>query len=104
MKNLLQYKTFWDKQAKETDSRNERLRKQALELSHQLKDILVKNYRVKKVILYGSILRPGDFYERSDIVMAVEGLPKRLYFKALGELMFASKFDVDIKPMEDVKG
>ena len=101
--SISKYRSSWEKQAKRQKAENESLRRAAIEVSHRLKDLLVNGYHVKKVVLYGSILQPEEFNGRSDIDLAVEGLPKRLYFEALGKLMAASDFEVDLKPLEDVK-
>lgn len=99
---IAKYKASWEKRARHQEAENEELRKAAIEVSVKLKDILVNDYHVKKVILFGSILQAGDFNGRSDIDIAVEGLAKDIYFKALGRLMFATDFEVDLKPIEDV--
>jgi len=64
--------------------------------------MLVRNYPVRKVILYGSVIEPGRFKKTSDIDIAVEGLPKKHHFEALALLMEASPFEVDLKPIEEV--
>lgn len=98
------YKASWKKRDEEEADRNEKLRKEALTVALNLKEILVRDYHAKKVILFGSVIQPGEFHSRSDIDIAVEGLPKDLHFQALGRLVFASDFEVDLKPIEDVSG
>ena len=56
---------------------------------------LLKNkYNVKRVYLIGSLIK-GIFHDRSDIDLVVEGLPPRLYIKALSEL-----YDILLPGME----
>ena len=55
---------------------------------------------VKKVVLFGSLTEETRFNERSDMDIAVEGLPKYEFFKALGHLMMESPWPVDLIPAE----
>jgi predicted nucleotidyltransferase len=68
-----------------------------------LKDILVRDFKAKKVVLFGSCIRPQGFNELSDIDLAVENLAKARYFEALGALNEASPYSVDLKPLEEVE-
>lgn len=66
-------------------------------------NILIKEYHVRKIILIGSLADKDRFGFHSDIDLCVEGLPDKLYFKALGELLLeAGEFDIDIIPIEGV--
>ncbi len=68
----------------------------------RLTDILANKYHVKRVILIGSCIKEESFHHYSDIDLCVEGLPKNLYFQAVGELIMESgEFEVDIIPMEE---
>jgi len=63
---------------------------------------LRQHYGVKGIILFGSLVR-GDFAAGSDIDLAVEGLLKADFFRALGELNAMTHFWVDLKPLEDLE-
>ncbi len=102
MSALVKYKKYWDKKTAEEDIAKEKTRIKAIREAKCLKDILVKEFSVKKVVLFGSVLEAGGFKEGSDIDIAVDGLPKKLYFRALARLMMESAFEVDLKPIEDV--
>ncbi len=69
----------------ERKSRCKRMR-EAYIAARKCAHILYDKYRVHRVYLIGSLANPEDFHERSDIDLAVEGLPSHLYFKALAEL------------------
>lgn len=58
---------------------------------------------VHKVYLFGSLTNPEVFHDRSDIDLVVDGLPPRLYFKALAELwrLLLSGMHLDLIPFED---
>lgn len=63
--------------------------------------ILAGKYGVNKVILIGSLADKQRFGFHSDIDLCVKGLPDKLYFSAVGELLLAAgEFDVDIIPCE----
>jgi predicted nucleotidyltransferase len=96
------YKKNWAEKAKKDKLTREKLWHDALRVAKKLSDILSKDFHVKKVILFGSILDKDGFKEGSDIDIAVEGLSRDLYFAALGRLMMESPFDIDLKPAEDV--
>lgn len=65
--------------------------------------VLVKKYNVHKIILIGSLLHKERFGFHSDIDLCVEGLPDKLYFKAVGELLLTvDEFEIDIIPYENL--
>jgi uncharacterized protein len=102
MTALTKYKHYWEKKAVEEHITREGLRRDAMKTAAKMKDILVKEFSVSKVILFGSILEEGKFKEDSDIDLAVEGLSKSTYFEALARLIMRSPFAIDLKPLEDV--
>jgi predicted nucleotidyltransferase len=66
-------------------------------------DVLVEKYNVSKIMLIGSLLDRERFGFHSDIDLCVEGLPDKLYFKAVGELLLtADEFEIDIIPFENL--
>ncbi|MEW6218479.1 MAG: nucleotidyltransferase domain-containing protein [Thermodesulfobacteriota bacterium] len=59
----------------------------------------------RQVLLFGSILSPHRFHERSDLDLVVYGLPDRLWAKALGTLEDwpgLGEVEIDLKPAEDL--
>ncbi|MBF0558385.1 MAG: nucleotidyltransferase domain-containing protein [Nitrospirae bacterium] len=96
------YKKHWNEMALNNEKRIEKLRQKALKDAENLKEILVNEFYVEKVVLFGSIMKKGQFDEYSDIDLAVSGLSKNMYFAALGRLIMESEFNVDLKPIEDV--
>ncbi|MEW6328435.1 MAG: nucleotidyltransferase domain-containing protein [Thermodesulfobacteriota bacterium] len=100
--DIAKYKAGWEERTRRESAENEAARAKAVQVAQSLAEMLIKNYPVKKVVLYGSVIEPGRFKKTSDIDLAVEGLPKQHYFEALALLMEASPFEVDLKPLEDV--
>ncbi len=65
-------------------------------------NILIRKYHVRKIILIGSLTDKQRFGFHSDIDLCVEGLPDKLYFMAVGELLLeADEFNIDIIPLEN---
>ena len=65
--------------------------------------ILAEEFGAKKVYLIGSVASGAFFHKRSDVDLAVEGLPSRKYFSALAKIrqLFSGKSQVDLIPLED---
>lgn len=63
-----------------------------------IKDIS-KQYRAKKVLLFGSSIDPGK--ESRDIDIAVEGVSAKEFFKYYGDLILSLSKPVDVI---DIKG
>lgn len=61
---------------------------------------LVERYPVTRVWLFGSILDPERFDERSDIDVACEGLPPERFLEALGVLERTGPFPFDLVRIE----
>ena len=58
---------------------------------------LKNEYSVKKVLLFGSLVDQKFFHEHSDIDIAVDGLPEKYYYQAVGEVMdLMDDFTIDI--------
>ena len=70
--------------------------------ARRLARILKKEFFARRVILFGSLVSYGNFHFKSDIDLAVEGIPDDKFFKAVGKIVRTSRFPVDIKPVEDM--
>ncbi|MDP2681984.1 MAG: hypothetical protein Q8P28_04135 [Deltaproteobacteria bacterium] len=103
MANIAAYKKGWELIERREKVLQEKRRAEALKIAEDLKDILVQEFKVSRVILFGAVLKKHGFDMDSDIDIAVEGLAKKSYFKAVARLMMQSQFPVDLKPMEDVR-
>ena len=49
--------------------------------------MLREQFGAERVAVFGSVLRPERFYERSDVDLAVWGLDERVYLKAVSRLL-----------------
>ena len=67
--------------------RLEARRLRGLALARQAAARLKGEFGAGRVAVFGSVLRPKLFHERSDIDLAVWGLDERLYLRALAALL-----------------
>jgi predicted nucleotidyltransferase len=67
----------------------------------QLVESLKREFGATEVILFGSLAK-GQFTDKSDIDLAVRGIPKREFFHALAEVNRSSDIWIDLKPLEDL--
>ena len=73
----------------------------ALALAQTASQLLKQQFGAQRVVLFGSILTPAFFHERSDIDLAVWGLNERLYLRALGRLLdLDPNFEFDLVEFE----
>lgn len=62
--------------------------------------LLADRFGVVRAYLFGSVVR-GTADARSDLDLAVEGLPPERYFEALAALAEVTPFDVDLVRLEE---
>ncbi|MFZ1267235.1 MAG: nucleotidyltransferase domain-containing protein, partial [Anaerolineae bacterium] len=73
----------------------------ALALAQTASQLLKQQFGAQRVVLFGSILTPTFFHERSDIDLAVWGLDERLFLRALGRLLdLDPNFEFDLVEFE----
>ena len=101
---IKKYAEAWRRREASEMRQAEALRRTALLEAGRAASMLAREYHIKKAVLFGSVLEPGRFRRGSDIDMAVEGLKPALFFKACGQLMTDFDFEIDLKPLEDLKG
>ena len=65
---------------------------------------ILRNYGAKRILLYGSLCRSGQFHRRSDIDLVVEGIPPQHFLRAAGDLMMEIDWPIDLKPLEGLDG
>ena len=66
--------------------------------------ILREQFGAKRVVLFGSLLNHEEMSWRSDIDLAVWGLPKNDYFRAVSQMLVVEpEFDVDLVEIQNAK-
>ena len=91
------------KRREEEELRILRLRFQkAWRLARLAATFLNKNFGVRKVFVYGSLLNEELFHLKSDIDLAVSGLDEKYYYLAQGQLLALDpEFEIDLILIED---
>ena len=76
--------------------------KRARSLARRAATILKKQFGVKKIVLFGSLIHPTLFHSRSDVDIAVWGLRGREYYRAVGVLQsLDTAIGIDLIAYED---
>ena len=91
------------KRREEEELRNLKLRFQkAWRVARLAATFLNKNFGVRKVFVFGSLLNEELFHLKSDIDLAVLGLDEKHYYRAQGQLLAIDpEFEIDLILMED---
>lgn len=101
MRDYSKYVEAWKNRAIERQKELARRKEKAAHEAMRLARILVREYGVQQVYVFGSLAQDDSLLtEASDIDLAVYGLGPRLYFRALGRLQDATEFGVDLVTME----
>ena len=83
------------RQAKATRLRLRRER--GLQIATEASGILKRQFGAGRVVLFGSLLLPDGFHQRSDIDLAVWGLAEKDHFRAVARLLSLDReFSIDV--------
>jgi len=63
---------------------------------------ILRKYGAKRIFIFGSLCRTGRFHSRSDIDLAVEGIPPQSIIRAAADLMMFTDLPIDLKPLEEL--
>ena len=79
-------------------------RERAWEVALQAAKLLKEQFAATEVILFGSVLNPKHFHQRSDIDLAVWGLEESRYLRALACLLDLDyQFEVDLVMAQETR-
>ncbi len=73
----------------------------AWEAARQAASLLRTRFGAQKVIAFGSLVRAGRFSERSDIDLAVAGIPPAEFFRTWDTVASSCPFDLDLVDLAD---
>lgn len=76
---------------------------QGLEVARQCAQILKEKFGATRVVLFGSMLNPERMTWRSDIDLAVWGLPEKDFFRAGAAIERGHDFPVDLVEIQHAK-
>jgi predicted nucleotidyltransferase len=79
-------------------------REKAYEIAQRCARLLKDNFNLNNIYIFGSVTGDGIWHERSDIDIAVEGLPSRDYMRALNALydLLPNDLKLDLITLEDM--
>lgn len=77
-------------------------RAQALQAAQECMALLKERFGARRVILFGSLAQEGPWHDRSDIDLAVEGLPPEAFFRAYAACgaLLPPGLELDLVPLE----
>jgi predicted nucleotidyltransferase len=87
---------------KEREAKLKALKQDAMEEAQRLASLLSERFKFEAIYLHGSLLS-GKFRRHSDIDLIIKGLKMEDFFKAYAFLIKESKYEIDLKPFEDLK-
>jgi len=102
--DISSYVSGWRKRISAEIEHCHRLQRQARIDAERIASCLAENFPCDRIYLIGSTVRDGEFTERSDIDLVVEGLPSEVYFRASATISKMTSFEVDIIPYESANG
>jgi predicted nucleotidyltransferase len=79
-------------------------RTRAWQVARRAAQVLKAEFGAKKVVVFGSLLSPALFHDRSDVDLAVWGLTGRAYYRAVSALLdIEPSVSVDLIAFEDAR-
>lgn len=82
---------------------DEKRRQVAWPIAEQAAQLLKEEFEATRVIVFGSLAHGGWFHARSDIDLAVAGVPSKKFWRAWAELdRLRSPFEINLVPLESV--
>lgn len=96
------YTNYWKNKRNQQKQKLAEEMQKARQTLEEIKNILIKEFKVTKIILFGSLVK-GNFHQESDIDLAVSGINKNDYFRAFARVNNISNRPVDLKPLEDLE-
>jgi predicted nucleotidyltransferase len=96
------YRQAADRLAQEDEAQLDARYARANVVAEQAADFLRAHFTVVKIARFGSLVHRQRFHPRSDIDLAVWGLPAADYYRAVGQLQTIDpEFSIDLVRMED---
>jgi predicted nucleotidyltransferase len=87
---------------KKKEEEREGLRDEARKEAQRLFALLRREFAFEALYLIGSVVKGKGFSRYSDIDFVVRGLQEDLFSKALAFLLKNSRFEIDLKPWEEL--
>jgi predicted nucleotidyltransferase len=78
-----------------------RRQEEAWAVARQIAAILRSQFAAREVVAFGSLVHPGRFDDRSDIDLAVSGIPPAAFFRAWAAAGASCPFELDLVDLAD---
>lgn len=99
---MAQYIATAQKRAHQEQSDLHQRYRRAHQVAQQAASLLKAHFTVGHIVVFGSLVHQALFHLRSDIDLAVWGLPERDYYRAVGELQALDPaFAIDLIRFEE---
>lgn len=98
---VAEYKRHWRERAEQEATRCRNLATQAREEARRVAQMLVRDF-ANRVYLFGSLVEDNRFQERSDVDLAVEGIPPEHFFKAWAAATNSSSVPIELVDLDEV--
>ena len=93
--------SLWKQAIKIRGDASEELRQKALQELRDALRVLSEKYDWDEVYIFGSILNRGQFSERSDVDIGLNGLDKFQHYRFVADISMILNKDVDVILLED---
>jgi len=81
--------------------RLDRCRERAWQSARTASHILRERFGASRVVVFGSLSRPSDFTQWSDIDLAAYGIPPERFYRAVADVTgFSREFEIDLTDVE----
>lgn len=92
---------IWLRAQQTRDIENETLRQATIKKLDRVLGCLYSQYGWKEIYLFGSVMIPGNFHQKSDIDMGVRGLNPDWLYRFIAELSNLMEREVDVVMLEN---
>jgi len=99
---VAEYKRDWRERATREAARRCELASRARVEARHVAHVLVREFGASRVYLFGSLAQEGQFHERSDVDLAVEGLAPERFFKAWAAAGACSDVPIELVDLDEV--
>jgi len=95
---------FVERKLQHQKRRWQKLHRQAAGDAERIVRYIIEKYKPKRIIQWGSLLKPEQFRDYSDIDLALEGIPDaETFFRLTGEIEKLTSFPLDVVQWEHLE-
>ena len=99
---IAEYKRHWRERAAREAARRRELAPRARSEARRVAQVLVHEFGASRVYLFGSLVQDGQFQERSDVDLAVEGIAPERFFKVWAAAGARTDVPIELVDLDEV--